>query len=83
MNLGEMMHIKEQLPTFSDILMDYGFFLLNSDSVGESVFVYDRALNHRTRVFEDNNIQIALAHEDLAYSMYVNEYSSGNFWMAQ
>ncbi|XP_050304147.1 amyloid protein-binding protein 2 [Anthonomus grandis grandis] len=82
-NLGEMLHNQKRLPTFSNILMDYGFFLLNSDAVSESVSVYEEALKQRIEVFDSNNIQIALAHEDLAYSLYVNEYSSGNFWQAK
>lgn len=33
----------------------------------------------RWDVFEKNNINLALAHEDMAYALYVNEYSSGRF----
>lgn len=83
MTLGEMLDTKEQLTNFSDILMDYGFYLLNSDSVQESVDAYLRAVDHRKRVFGNNNIYTALAYEDLAYSLYVNEYSSGNFSSAR
>jgi len=83
MTLGEMLDAKEQLTNFSDILMDYGFYLLNSDSVQESVNAYLRAVDHRKRVFGNNNIYTALAYEDLAYSLYVNEYSSGNFSSAR
>ncbi|CAG9773685.1 unnamed protein product [Ceutorhynchus assimilis] len=75
MNLGK----KINSPTLPDVLADYGFFLLNSDLVPESVIVYHKVLCERKRVFESNNIHIALAHEDLAYSLYVREYSSGDF----
>ncbi|KAF7286114.1 hypothetical protein GWI33_007761 [Rhynchophorus ferrugineus] len=83
MNLGEILYNKDQLPTFSNVLMDYGFYLLNSDSIGESVYVYERALNMRNSLFDRNNILIALGHEDLAYALYVNEYSSGHFQSAK
>ena len=41
--------------------------------------VYQAALDIRIAVFGGNNLQLANAHEDLAYSTYVQEYSSGNF----
>lgn len=63
--------------------MDYGFYLLNSDSIGESVYAYERALKLRNSIFDRNNIFIALGHEDLAYALYVNEYSSGHFRKAK
>ena len=39
--------------------------------------VYQNALKVRRESFGSDNIQVALAHEDLAYATYVNEYSSG------
>ncbi|XP_066246020.1 amyloid protein-binding protein 2 [Euwallacea similis] len=83
MNLGVQMDIKRHHPIFSDLLMDYAFYLLNSDAVVESVEAYQLALDHKLFIFETRNIQIALAHEDLAYSLYVNEYNSGNFQLAR
>lgn len=70
-------------PQFSNTLMDYGFYLLNFDSVKESVKVYERALSIRREVFDKNNILVAIGYEDLAYALYVNEYSSGSFYSAK
>lgn len=64
---------------YSDSLLDYGFYLLNIDSVGPSVQVYQTALDVRLSVFGGNNLHVAIAHEDLAYASYVHEYSSGKF----
>ncbi|XP_030754199.1 amyloid protein-binding protein 2 [Sitophilus oryzae] len=83
MNLGEILHGKDQLPTFSNVLADYGFYLLYSDAMAESMQAYERALNYRLHIFERNNIYIALAHEDFAYVLYVTEYSSGRFKTAE
>lgn len=70
-------------PHFSDTLLDYGFYLLNFDSIQESVKVYEKALAIRKEVFQKNNIRVALGHEDLAYALYVYEYSSGRFYEAR
>lgn len=37
------------------------------------------ALGIRKAIFEKTNIQVALLQEDLAYALYVHEYSSGRF----
>jgi len=37
------------------------------------------ALDIRQAVFGGNNLHVAVAHEDLAYASYVQEYSSGRF----
>lgn len=66
-------------PIYSDALLDYGFYLLNVDSISQGVLVYQTALDIRTSVFGPNNLHVAIAHEDLAYSSYVYEYSSGEF----
>jgi len=93
-------------PKYSDVLIDYGFFLLNYDSIINSVSVYkvflfkclsqifiiiyrnnyntfyftfQTALDIRKTIFGKTNLHIALAHEDLAYALYVYEYSSGKF----
>jgi len=67
-------HIK-----YADSLVDYGFYLLNVDCITASMQVYQQALKVRKNCFGGDNLQVALAHEDLAYATYVNEYSSGNF----
>ncbi|XP_002733774.1 amyloid protein-binding protein 2 [Saccoglossus kowalevskii] len=66
-------------PKYSDALLDYGFYLLNVDSISQSVTVYQTALNIRKAIFGGRNIHVAIAHEDLAYSSYVHQYSSGKF----
>lgn len=70
-------------PQYSNTLMDYGFYLLNFDSVKESVKVYERALSIRKETFDKHNILVAIGYEDLAYALYVNEYSSGSFYPAK
>lgn len=64
---------------YADSLIDYGFYLLNVDCITASMQVYQQALKVRKNSFGGDNLQVALAHEDLAYATYVNEYSSGNF----
>lgn len=43
------------------------------------VFYFQIALDIRQSVFGGKNIHVATAHEDLAYSSYVHQYSSGKF----
>lgn len=64
---------------YSDALLDYGFFLLNVDSITRSVNVYKQALEIKQLNLDSKNIYVAIAHEDLSYAQYVLEYSSGNF----
>lgn len=64
---------------YADSLIDYGFYLLNVDCITASMQVYQQALKVRKACFGGDNLQVALAHEDLAYATYVNEYSSGKF----
>ncbi|KAL3856914.1 hypothetical protein ACJMK2_011620 [Sinanodonta woodiana] len=66
-------------PKYSDALLDYGFYLLNVDSTSAAVQVYQNALGIRQSIFGGNNLHVAIAHENLAYASYVQEYSSGNF----
>ena len=51
--------------------------MLNVDCITASMQVYKNALEVRKQSFGGENLQVALAHEDLAYATYVNEYSSG------
>ncbi|XP_041347960.1 amyloid protein-binding protein 2-like [Gigantopelta aegis] len=76
-------HFGSHHPKYSDVLMDYGFYLLNIDSIAASVFVYQIALDIRQSVFGGNNLYVAIANEDLAYASYVEQYSSGKFKKAQ
>ncbi|KAL2719456.1 amyloid protein-binding protein 2 isoform X1, partial [Vespula squamosa] len=66
-------------PKYSDVLIDYGFYLLNYDCIVNSVSVYKAALDIRKAIFGKANLHVALAHEDLAYALYVREYNSGKF----
>ncbi|XP_058835070.1 amyloid protein-binding protein 2-like [Topomyia yanbarensis] len=64
---------------YADALLDYGFILLNVDSIANSVAVYSEAHEILCRIFGSRNLHVAVAHEDLAYCLYVLEYSSGKF----
>lgn len=66
-------------PVYSNVLIDYGFYWLNFDNIINSINVYKDALAIRTEIFGDMNLHVALAHEDLAYALYVYEYSLGVF----
>nr|CAD7394148.1 unnamed protein product [Timema cristinae] len=68
---------------YADALVDYGFYLLNFDSVQQSVLAYETALDIRREIFGKINLHVAIAHEDLAYALYVHEYSSGRFLKAR
>ncbi|XP_013792359.1 amyloid protein-binding protein 2-like, partial [Limulus polyphemus] len=70
-------------PKFGDTLLDYGFYLLNVDSINKSVIVYQKALDVWQTAFGGYNLHVAIVHEDLAYASYVHEYSSGNFKVAR
>ncbi|XP_046583008.1 amyloid protein-binding protein 2-like isoform X2 [Haliotis rubra] len=76
-------HFGSHHPKYSDALLDYGFYLLNVDSIPGSVCVYQIALDIRQAVFGGNNLYVAIAHEDLAYASYVEQYSSGRFQKAK
>lgn len=66
------------------LLRDFGFYLLYSDHIEQSVRVYQDAYQLRVDTFSSaiNNLHVAVAEEDLAYALYVMEYSSGNFTKA-
>merc|ERR1719445_2564185 len=64
---------------YADCLIDYGFYLLNVDCITASMMIYKNALDVRLECFGRENLQVAVAHEDLAYATYVNEYSTGKF----
>lgn len=68
---------------YADTLLDYGFFLLNVDSINQSVNVYKDALDIKRQIFGDRNYHVGLAHEDLSYAYYVHEYSTGDFHCAR
>ncbi|CRL04397.1 CLUMA_CG017483, isoform A [Clunio marinus] len=68
---------------YADALLDKGFFLLNVDSINKSVEVYMEALKIKCCIFGEKNLNVAVIHEDLAYALYVYEYSRGHFNMAR
>ncbi|XP_050684805.1 amyloid protein-binding protein 2 isoform X2 [Leptidea sinapis] len=70
-------------PRYASALLDYGFYLLNVDSITHSVAVYEEALASLRRVFGRCSLHVATAQEDLAYALYVLEYSSGRFYKAR
>lgn len=53
--------------------------MLNVDFINYSVETYVEALSIRRKIFRGHNFHIAIALEDLAYALYVCEYSSGRF----
>lgn len=73
------MAFDENHQKYSDVLLDNGFFLLNVDFIEYSVENYVEALYIRKKLFRGHNYHIAIALEDLAYALYVCEYSSGRF----
>ncbi|KAK9888109.1 hypothetical protein WA026_000384 [Henosepilachna vigintioctopunctata] len=79
LSLASDLYATDHHPHYADTLSDYGFYLLNYDSTEDSVKVYEKSLSIRKTIFIKNNINVALAHEDLAYVLYVHEYSSGSF----
>ncbi|XP_072043780.1 amyloid protein-binding protein 2-like [Amphiura filiformis] len=72
-------HYGTRHPKYSDVLLDFGFYLLNVDSICQSTIVYQQALDIRLVAFGGRNLHVAIAHEDLAYASYVHQYSSGKF----
>ncbi|CAF0924276.1 unnamed protein product [Didymodactylos carnosus] len=64
---------------YVDCIKDYGFYLLYVDSIDESVQAFQLALDICLQIFGGNNILVAIAHCDLAYALYVQEYSNGRF----
>lgn len=67
----------------ADVLLDYGYFLLNFDGINHCVKVVTRALDIKTAIYCRKNIYVAAVLEDLAYALYVYEYSSGRFKKAR
>ncbi|XP_052753468.1 amyloid protein-binding protein 2 isoform X3 [Galleria mellonella] len=76
-------HFGPRHPRTAAALLDYGFYLLNVDSITHSVAVYEEALGTLRRVFGRSSLHVATAQEDLAYALYVLEYSSGLFYKAR
>ncbi|CAB3979333.1 amyloid -binding 2 [Paramuricea clavata] len=72
-------HFGDQHRTYADSLVDYGFYLLNVDSVDSAVKIYQNVLDILQNLFGENNLCVAMVHEDLGYASYVQEYSSGEF----
>lgn len=70
-------------PRYAAALLDLGFYLLNVDSIVHSVAVYKEALCTLQGVFGSSSLHVATAQEDLAYALYVLEYSSGRFYQAR
>lgn len=43
------------------------------------LFFLQTALDIRKAIFGKSNLHVAIAYEDLAYALYVHEYTSGRF----
>ncbi|KAL4702628.1 hypothetical protein ACJJTC_013049, partial [Scirpophaga incertulas] len=63
--------------------LDLAFFLLNVDCIPHSVAGYEEALSQLRAIFGRCSLHVAAAQEDLAYALYVLEYSSGRFYQAR
>lgn len=67
-------------PLHAAALEDYAFYLLTCDYIADSVSVNRLVCALRETVFPGRrNLLVAIAHENLAYALYVLEYSSGRF----
>jgi hypothetical protein len=55
------------------------FIIIYRNNYNTFCFTFQTALDIRKTIFGKTNLHIALAHEDLAYALYVYEYSSGKF----
>lgn len=62
--------------------MDCAFYLLNVDAIQQSVATYKEALKIRYALLGQRSLPVAIALEDLAYALYVHNYSSGQFMSA-
>lgn len=64
---------------YADVLLDYGFFLVNVDASSHSIKHYENALRIIFLTFGNRNFHAANAHEEIAYAYYVNEYITGKY----
>ncbi|ODN04724.1 Amyloid protein-binding protein 2, partial [Orchesella cincta] len=64
---------------YADTLLDFGYYLLNRDSVRQAVTVYRECFSIREAAYGSYNLMTAVVLEDLSYALYVLEYNSGNF----
>lgn len=64
-----------------EVLLDFGFYLINEDESEAAASVQQLGLELRRGVLGPDavNIRVAQAHEELAYALYVREYSTGSF----
>lgn len=84
MLLGQALLIAKQVfgvrhYKYADVMMDFAFYLLNVDLIANSVKIYQEALKIRVALLGARSLHVAIAEEDLAYALYVHNYSSGNF----
>ncbi|XP_011865090.1 PREDICTED: amyloid protein-binding protein 2-like [Vollenhovia emeryi] len=56
-------------PKYSNVLIDYGCFLMRTDSKNHIITIYRTALDIRRKIFGENNLYVALAHKHLAYCL--------------
>ncbi|KAG4079923.1 hypothetical protein HA402_006235 [Bradysia odoriphaga] len=72
-------HLGKDDSKYADALLDFGFYLLNVDSIVQSVDVYKEALEIKQFIFGTRNLHVAIATEDMSYALYVRDYSTGRF----
>lgn len=61
----------------------YGGYLLKVDLADFSVETYEHSLKILTEVFEPSNVLVARSDGELAYALYVKEYTTGKFSKAR
>ncbi|XP_078046747.1 protein interacting with APP tail-1 isoform X2 [Augochlora pura] len=66
-------------PVHTNVLRDYGFYLLKIDNLSHSVNIYQNVVSLRMAVFPKCNLHVALDSVDFAYATYAYEYNSRNF----
>ncbi|CAH0381887.1 unnamed protein product [Bemisia tabaci] len=78
LNLGKKCCESNSLK-YADLLCDFAFYSLNADAIHQSACAYKAALEIKLGIFGPNNLRVAILEEDYAYTLYVQEYSTGRF----
>ncbi|KAJ8311982.1 hypothetical protein KUTeg_009355 [Tegillarca granosa] len=69
----------DQHPMYAKSLGNYGWYLLKTDVMDYSIETYETSLNILTDAFGPSNMLVAKLKGELAYALYVKEYTTGNF----
>lgn len=73
----------DQHPMYAKSLGNYGWYLLKTDVMDYSIETYETSLNILTDAFGPSNMLVAKLKGELAYALYVKEYTTGNFEKAR